>query len=78
MIYNADALHVHTTRWQDPSMLSKLHIEDDFTHFLEETMLSGFASRTQKTHAEISPEFPATFRFEHIKENLGKKGKIIT
>ena len=77
MIYKADALHVHTTRWQDPRMLKELHIEEDFTFFLERTMLDGFASRRYKTYAEITREFVATFRFAHTKEKVGKKGKGI-
>ena len=34
IIYQAEALDVHTTRWQDPRMLKELHIEEDFAFFL--------------------------------------------
>jgi hypothetical protein len=77
MIYKADGLHVHTTSWQDPPNLSELHIDEDFTYFLEKTMLSGFASRLYKTYAEISHRFLTTFRFAHTKEKVRKKGKNI-
>jgi hypothetical protein len=44
MICKAECLDVHTTRWQDPRMLSVLHVKEDFNYFLNETMFGGFAS----------------------------------
>jgi hypothetical protein len=76
MIYQAEPLYVHTTRWQDPRMIKELHIEEDFAFFLERTMLDGFVSRPYKTYAEITCEFLATFRFAYTKEKVGKKGKV--
>jgi hypothetical protein len=63
MISKAEGLGVHTTRWQDPGMLSVLHIKEYFNQFLNQTRLGGFASCPQKTYAEISRDFLATFRF---------------
>jgi riboflavin transporter FmnP len=68
-------LHVHSTRWQELSVLGIFHIEDDFTNFLVKTMLIFFTKGPHKTYAEISREFLATFKFVHIKEKVGKRGK---
>jgi hypothetical protein len=63
MLRKAEGLDVHTTRWQDPEVLRILHIEEDFNYFLARTGLEGFTSNREKTYAEISREFLATFRF---------------
>jgi hypothetical protein len=77
LIYKEEALDVHATRWQDPRMLKEMHIEEDFSFFLEHTRLDGFASRPYKTYAEITREFLASFRFARTKERAGKRCKII-
>ena len=33
MLYKSEHLKVHCTRWQDPYMLQKWKIEEDFYHF---------------------------------------------
>jgi hypothetical protein len=78
LIYKEEALDVHATRWQDPRMLKEMHIEEDFSFFLEHTRLDGFASRPYKTYVEITREFLASFRFSHTKERVGKRGKIVS
>jgi hypothetical protein len=77
LIYQAEALDVHATRWQDSRMLKEMHIEEDFAFFLEHTRLDGFASRPYKTYAEITRELLASFRFAHTEERVGKRCKII-
>jgi hypothetical protein len=65
LIYWAETLDVHATRWQDPRMLKEMHIGEDFSFFLEHTRLDGFACRPYKTYVEITHEFLASFKFAH-------------
>jgi hypothetical protein len=49
-ICKVDSLNINTTSWHDPSMFSVLHINEDFNHFLEQTMLGGFANCPQEIY----------------------------
>ena len=75
MLSKAESLDVYATRWKEPEVLNILHIEEHFNYFLAQMRLEGFASHPQKTYAEISREFLATFRFVHTKEKVSKRGK---
>src|SRR4051794_25696515 len=72
MLHRANNLEVHSTRWQDPYVMEKINIQEDFNYFTACTRLAEFASRPQRNYAEISHEFLATFHLCH------EKGKIRT
>lgn len=51
MLYKANGLDVHTTRWQDPKMLEHWELKDEFDFFTAQTGLSKFARHPHKTYA---------------------------
>ena len=72
MLLRTFDLEVYSTRWQDPFVMDKMNIKEDFNYFTASTGLAEFARRPQMTYVEISREFLATFHFCH------DKGKVRT
>jgi hypothetical protein len=78
-LFAAESLRVHNTRWPDPEVIQSWRMHEDFQAFATTTGLLEFSRKPQKTYKEISHEFIATFRFEHIKSyKESKRGKKVT
>jgi hypothetical protein len=77
-LYAAESLHVHSTRWPDPEVIQAWWMHEDFQAFATTTGFLEFSRHPQKSFLEISREFVATFRFEHIKSyKESKRGKEV-
>jgi hypothetical protein len=65
-------------RWPDPEVIQAWGMHEDFQAFVTTTGLLEFSKHPKKTYKEISSEFIATFRFEHIKSyKESKRGTSI-
>jgi hypothetical protein len=77
MLMRCENLPVHTTEWQDPTILEEWVIAEDFYYFCEVMGLLGFATHLASTYVELSRELLATFKFTYQKHRPGKKGIVI-
>jgi hypothetical protein len=77
-LFTAELLRVHSTRWPDPEAIQAWGMHEYFQVFATTIGLLEFSRHSQKTYKEISREFIATFRFEHIKSyKESKRGKEV-
>jgi hypothetical protein len=77
MLARCENLSVHTTKWQDPTILEEWKVDDGFYHFCNVTSLIGFAIHAALTYEELSKKFLSIFKFTYQKCRPGKKGIVI-
>ena len=63
-VFAGERLRIHATKWQDPVVLERWGIEEDFNAFAAATGLLEFSQNPRNTYEELSREFLSTFRFE--------------
>jgi hypothetical protein len=77
MLEKCENLPVHTTKWQDSTILGEWKVDEDFYYFCNVTGLVGFATHPAHTYEELSKEFLANFKFTYQKRKPGKKGIVV-